>query len=234
MTTAIYSMVNSIASTTNGLIDKTTKLEQSLNLLLQGGNTGAVTKNIAHDNPDISLFKSRLDQVETKLESALKLLSTTSVNKPSVDGAHMQQLTEELKMLKSSTADMNKERLLLETALTHKLEQHVNRIFKERIDILLREQKDEIMKYIDSSIQDVKTLLNNAVALIGAQQQALVSSESTRTTVNEQQYHSAPIDQKLDIESITKENDLGDFDIEIQTTSQKSSNGTSKRVVRKK
>jgi hypothetical protein len=214
-------MVTSIAQTVNLLIEKMNRLEKIVD--------SSQTPTLARSLPDAATSRVAIDGVEKRV--ALLESSLPSQAKTTSHEAIVKTLADEVKMLKATMSDMNKERVLLETALTHKLELHANRLLKERVDAALKEQKKDQHEYVDQSILDVKSLFNNFVSRIAAQQPALAFDDSTVALEPELPFQTEP----LDIEALKLSASSDDFEIEIQTASSKLGlGGGSKRIIRKK
>lgn len=132
----MYSMINQIAATVNTLIDRQKKLENDINSV------------------------SNQHELSNKIADIEKLLPTlSSISAPSLPD--LKPLYEELKNIKQSLLEMSKEKSLLETNLTLKYEQYVNRVFKERVDTLV---KDAILKnnlYFDEQLKEIRGILKS-------------------------------------------------------------------------
>jgi hypothetical protein len=217
----ISSMVTSIAQRVNMLTEKVNRLEKL--------NSTTISVRSIPDSAVPRLVSDVLEKRVATLESAI-----SSKEKPTSYEAIVKTLTDEVKLLKASLSDMNKERVLLETALTHKFELHVNRLFKERVDAALKEHCKEQHQYVDQSVQDVKSSLNNALSIFAAHQQALPAASNDHFTIHETDlsFQTEPIDIEVLKHSLSTSDD---FEIEIQTaTSKLGSGGGSKRIMRKK
>lgn len=223
MATTMFSMISSVAQTVNVLIEKNKQLENTV-MTLANSNSPLISERSMNVSSSDTMEKleKRVDMIESQL---LKIGSHDTT----IDASNFKQLSDELRLVKGSLTDMSKERVLLETALTHKLEQHISRMFKERVESALKEQQRENREYVDQNIAEVKSLLNNVVSLIAAQQQAIVSNETKSS--NE---HASDL---IDIDALKQSSSssaVDDFDIEIQQATSGPKQGASKRVMRKK
>lgn len=206
MATAIYSMVNSIGANVASLNSRILKIEKNTD--------GAVQQGVSVNQTDLSYIEKRIEEAEKHIRSLLA--SNNSQQNTQLDQASatiMKALQDEVKNIKASLSEINKDRVLLETALTHKFEQHVNRIFKERMESVTKEMR----QYVDQSVADVK-----AAHVSTAQAQA--QYQSTNESIEEALFNmSAP--NVVDIDTVDKSMD---FEIELAPKT------ASKRVVRKK
>jgi len=213
MASAIYSMVNSLNASINTISDRITKLESSY------GNVSAneVTTNLQATTVDLTYVEKRIEEAEKHIRSLLAAPAGE-------DSSSTRLLADEIKGIKSTMSDMSKDRVLLETALTHKFEQHVNRILKERIDLVTK----ELRCYIDQAITDIKATVSPG-STSSAPPSAMAIQEAIEVAAGPSSSPSA-----LDIETLSSDKPSAtsgdDFDIQI---AQKSMVST-KRVVKKK
>lgn len=219
MTTVLYSMINNIAKTVNSLIERQHKLEHDLQVAVDGplGAPRSIAEPLQPTNtPSNAQLMKRITDIEASLSAIVSSQSRSMPSALSAPDGQLKSLSDDMKNIKSTIADSNKDKLLLETALTHKFEQHINRVFKERMESTVKDTQLTNKNYVDQQVAEVKTLLNNAVSLIASQQQALA------TNINDHISDAAgSID--IDVEKIE------DFEIDMTPAKDKS-----KRMVRKK
>lgn len=241
MTTALYSMVNNIAQTVNHLIEKQKKNETDINELMTMQRLGSfnnASQQATSNKPDPILLK-RILEIESKMSS----VAVTNAQ-PDELSKSIKVVQDEIRTIKSTVVDSSREKLLLESALTHKLEQYVNRMFKEKNEAVLT----DLRSYIDQQVldlkqqcvemkqglvslkQDVNNVLNIASQTIPQQPSVPSASQIVQDAVLERKESGQVASNNFDIDLNTdiQIQNLDDFDITPMVKEKP------KRIVKKK
>jgi chromosome segregation ATPase len=245
MANALYSIVSAQNHTINTLVSKLDNLEKQLlhtgdavsvaNVHQQSNRSVAVEPGI-----DITPLQKRLDSVEQTIVHLKDVIKT---------------LTDDVKNAKSIAFQVKeeivKDRGLLETTVTHKLEAHMNRFIREKLDASASDTFKKTTQYtediasqltgklqeLSQEVKDLSNLQNKLVATQTVAPTQPVTQEPDASVLSPAA--SVPVDMtnmtnmtNIDelTQSLTQNMSLGDVDFEFNT----SSTSNKKKGIRKK